>query len=181
MKKKDILKHMSKTSEKQDEAGYYLLENEFTSRGYNFKKVEDFKDGWMIYTKTKGIGVHYELIKPHKSEEYSIHGKTVPKKWDYPGDNAFGRRGFDCVSLDRAHVKHEEIVKSTVAETTKIDRKINIPKAKTFTVKDIKKINHDWTTYEVRVKLNSLLDSGKIIWVNKDNYKKPEEKIYKLA
>lgn len=172
---------MSKTSENKDESGYYLLEEKFSSKGYDFEKVEDFKDGWLIYKKTKGNSVKYELVKPHKNEEYTIHGNTVPKKWSYPGDNSFGRTGFDCISLDRAHVKHEEIVKSITVETAKVDRKINIPKSKIFTVKDIKKLNEGWTTYEIRVKLNSLLDSGKIIWSNQANYKKPEEKTYKLA
>lgn len=175
---------MSKTSKEVDSEGYKLLELTFESKGYSFERVEDFKDGWLIYKKSKGGNIKYELVKPHKNEEYIIHGSIVPKKWSYPGDNAFGRTGFDCVSLDRAHVKHKEIVDKEKSEESatqnKLTRKLKVPNSKNFTVKEVKKLNADWSTHEIRLKLNDLISQSKIIWTNEKNYKPPQEKTYSI-
>jgi len=105
---------MQKQALNKDKDGYILLEKEFTSRGYNFKFVKDLEGGWKIYEKSKESQKYnkYELIKPKRQDAFVFHGNQIEAKWTYPGDSAFGRTGFDCVSLARAEEIHERIIKS---------------------------------------------------------------------
>lgn len=147
-----------------DKDGYILLNKEFSSKGYDFKFLRDFGDGWMIYTKTSKNGnIKYELIKPHKNEEWICKGTTIPKKWGYPGDNAFGRTGFDCISLASAEARHDALVKASEAKAeSPSDLKINLPKNKAFTIVDLSKLNPEHTRYQLKLKLESLVNEKKV-------------------
>ena len=96
----------------KDKDGYLLVPKEFTHKGYQFKFVKKLEGGWMIYEKTKEATKtkKYELVKPKRQDQFVFHGKTIEAKWVYPNDNAFGRIGFDCVSLDVALNRHKEIL-----------------------------------------------------------------------
>lgn len=122
----------------KDKDGYLLVPKEFAHKGYQFKFVKKLEGGWMIYEKTKDSTKtkKYELVKPKKQDQFVFHGKTIEAKWVYPNDNAFGRIGFDCISLDVAIERHREILanKQEQAESTQIELKI--PKGE-FTLKDL--------------------------------------------
>ena len=68
---------MQKQESLKDKDGYLLVEKEFTYRGYDFKLVKDFKDGWFIYEKSKKNQKHnkYELVKPKKQDAFVFNGK----------------------------------------------------------------------------------------------------------
>jgi len=122
----------------KDKDGYLLVPKEFAHKGYQFKFVKKLEGGWMIYEKTKEATKtkKYELVKPKRQDQFVFHGKTIEAKWVYPNDNAFGRTGFDCVSLDTAIERHREILidKQEQVENTQIELKI--PKGE-FTLKDL--------------------------------------------
>lgn len=126
----------------KDKDGYLLVPKEFTHKGYQFKFVKKLEGGWMIYEKTKEATKtkKYELVKPKRQDQFVFHGKTIEAKWVYPNDNAFGRIGFDCVSLDVAIERHREILanKQEQVENTQIELKI--PKGE-FTLKDLLNTN----------------------------------------
>lgn len=150
----------------KDKEGYLLIEKEFVFHGFNFKLVKDFKDGWMIYEKSKPDRIHkkYELIKPKKQEEFIFNGKKIEAKWVYPNNNQFGRTGFDCVSLDIAVERHEEILKNK--EHEEIEEKLRseelrIPNGK-FTIKDLQKANPKLNYSIIYSKVKELLDQKKI-------------------
>ena len=126
----------------KDKDGYLLVPKEFTHKGYQFKFVKKLEGGWMIYEKTKEATKtkKYELVKPKRQDQFVFHGKTIEAKWVYPNDNAFGRIGFDCISLDVAIERHREILanKQEQVENTQIELKI--PKGE-FTLKDLLNTN----------------------------------------
>jgi hypothetical protein len=126
----------------KDKDGYLLVPKEFTHKGYQFKFVKKLEGGWMIYEKTKEANKtkKYELVKPKRQDQFVFHGKTIEAKWVYPNDNAFGRIGFDCISLDVAIERHREILanKQEQIENTQIELKI--PKGE-FTLKDLLNTN----------------------------------------
>lgn len=122
----------------KDKDGYLLVPKEFAHKGYQFKFIKKLEGGWMIYEKTKETTKtkKYELVKPKRQDQFVFHGKTIEAKWVYPNDNAFGRIGFDCISLDIAIERHREILanKQEQVENTQIELKI--PKGE-FTLKDL--------------------------------------------
>ena len=126
----------------KDKDGYLLVPKEFTHKGYQFKFIKKLEGGWMIYEKLKEATKtkKYELVKPKRQDQFVFHGKTIEAKWVYPNDNAFGRIGFDCVSLDVAIERHREILanKQEQVENTQIELKI--PKGE-FTLKDLLNTN----------------------------------------
>ena len=129
----------------KDKDGYLLVSKEFTHKKYLFRFIKDLEGGWMIYEKTKEATKtkKYELIKPKKQDQFVFHGKTIEAKWVYPNNNAFGRTGFDCISLDAAQNRYSEIVKAgekkEVEEELK-NEEVRIP-TKDFTIKDFIKAN----------------------------------------
>lgn len=128
---------------KKDKDGYILLEKEFTSRGYNFKFIKDLEGGWKIYEKSKENQKYnkYELIRPKRQDAFVFHGKQIEAKWTYPGDSAFGRTGFDCVSLERAEEIHARIIKSKAQEEQETHvPEIKLPE-KEFTLKEVLVLN----------------------------------------
>jgi len=138
----------------KDKDGYLLVEKEFTLRGYKFKFIKQLKNDWCIYEKTKKeeagvktrnkyIHKKYELVKLRRQESYIFNDKKIEAKWLYPNDNAFGKLGFDCMTLDAAQNQYEEILKAEERkeEEEKIkSEEARIPK-KDFTVKDFIKAN----------------------------------------
>jgi len=138
----------------KDKNGYLLVEKEFTLRGYKFKFIKQLKNDWCIYekikkeeagvkTRNKHIHKKYELVKLRRQESYVFNDKKIEAKWLYPSDNAFGKLGFDCISLDAAQNRYEEIVKAgekkEVEEEIK-NEEVRIP-TKDFTIKEFIKAN----------------------------------------
>jgi len=168
-----------------DKEGYLLIEKEFTSRGFNFSFVKDFKDGWMIYKKTaEGGGPNkYELIRPKKQEEFNFRGSIIPKKWKYPNDNDFGRLGFDCASLEAAKKRHDQIIKTKQDKEEKEDRPqiISIPN-KEFTCKDLMNQNSSLSYSEAYAQVKTWATEKKILKVGEKKNKKGKSSIlYKKA
>jgi len=92
----------------------------------------------MIYEKTKESTKtkKYELVKPKRQDQFVFHGKTIEAKWVYPNDNAFGRIGFDCASLDAAINRHKEILANKQEQVENTHAELKIPKGE-FTMKDL--------------------------------------------
>lgn len=150
----------------KDKDGYLLLEKEFTSRGFNFKFIKDFKDGWMIYEKSRKSYAHkkYELIKPKRQDEYVFNGKKIEAKWLYPNDNSFGHIGFDCSSLAHAEEKHEYILENNQKreEIEEIkNEEVKIP-TRDFTIKEFMKANPRLSYGLAYVKVKELIDNKEI-------------------
>jgi len=122
----------------KDKDGYLLVAKEFTFKDYQFNYVKKLEGGWMVYEKMKKATKtkKYELVKPKKQDQFVFHGKTIEAKWVYPNDNAFGRTGFDCISLDAAVNRHKEMLadKQEQVETTQAELKI--PNGE-FSMKDL--------------------------------------------
>lgn len=166
----------------KDKDGYLLVPKEFTHKGYQFKFVKKLEGGWMIYEKTKEANKtkKYELVKPKRQDQFVFHGKTIEAKWVYPNDNAFGRIGFDCVSLDVAIERHREILanKQEQVENTQIELKI--PKGE-FTLKDLLNTNKiPYPKLYLKVKEMVLGNTLKKIGEKKNIRGKPSD-IFKLA
>lgn len=150
----------------KDKDGYLLLEKEFTSRGYIFKFIKDFGDGWMIYEKSRKTFNHkkYELIKPKKQDEYVFNGRKIEAKWLYPNDNSFGHTGFDCCSLEHAERKHEDIIKNNQKREQNEEIKneeVKIP-TKEFTIKDFMKANPKLSYPMAYLKIKDLMTKKEI-------------------
>lgn len=168
---------MSKSIDKE---GYLLMEKEFTSRGFNFSFIKDFKDGWMIYKKTAEYSGSdkYELIKPKKQEEFNFRGSIIPKKWKYPSDNDFGRLGFDCVSLEKAIERHDQIIKTKQDKEDKENLvfDINLPK-KEFTCQDLLKANPQINYSDAYSQIKKWLTEKTIVKVGEKKNKKGKASI----
>ena len=166
----------------KDKDGYLLVPKEFTHKGYQFKFVKKLEGGWMIYEKTKEANKtkKYELVKPKRQDQFVFHGKTIEAKWVYPNDNAFGRIGFDCVSLDVAIERHREILanKQEQVENTQIELKI--PKGE-FTLKDLLNTNKiPYPKLYLKVKEMVLGNTLKKIGEKKNVRGKPSD-VFKLV
>lgn len=166
----------------KDKDGYLLVPKEFTHKGYQFKFVKKLEGGWMIYEKTKEATKtkKYELVKPKRQDQFVFHGKTIEAKWVYPNDNAFGRIGFDCISLDVAIERHREILanKQEQVENTQIELKI--PKGE-FTLKDLLNTNKiPYPKLYLKVKEMVLGNTLKKIGEKKNIRGKPSD-IFKLV
>ena len=166
----------------KDKDGYLLVPKEFTHKGYQFKFVKKLEGGWMIYEKTKETTKtkKYELVKPKRQDQFVFHGKTIEAKWVYPNDNAFGRIGFDCVSLDVAIERHREILanKQEQVENTQIELKI--PNGE-FTLKDLLKSNKiPYPKLYLKVKEMVLGNSLKKVGEKKNIRGKPSD-VFKLV
>ena len=166
----------------KDKDGYLLVPKEFTHKGYQFKFVKKLEGGWMIYEKTKEATKtkKYELVKPKRQDQFVFHGKTIEAKWVYPNDNAFGRIGFDCVSLDVAIERHREILanKQEQVENTQIELKI--PKGE-FTLKDLLNTNKiPYPKLYLKVKEMVLGNSLKKVGEKKNIRGKPSD-VFKLV
>ena len=125
------------TKDQVDADGYKLVPKVFKLRNYTYTFVEDLNDIWKIYSvysPTSDSIIDYELVKFTKSEEYQISGNTIPKKWNYPSDGAFGRTGFSCASIEACKKKYEMISKR-ITDRDKEEDEIDIPKNKEFTIK----------------------------------------------
>jgi hypothetical protein len=184
---------MKNTEQKKDKDGYILLPEVFEHKRYLFEFVEDLSKGWKIYKKTRiltkrdiknkeVVRSKYELVLPSKNEEWS-HGKNVtPKKYSYPGDSSFGKTGFDCISLEAARARHKQVLEQKEAKEELKERKLNIPLAKEFTVKDLVKLNKDWTKPQITTKIYKLLDEKRIKVVGEIKNKSVNpSKIYKYV
>ncbi len=166
----------------KDKDGYLLVPKEFTHKGYQFKFVKKLEGGWMIYEKTKEATKtkKYELVKPKRQDQFVFHGKTIEAKWVYPNDNAFGRIGFDCISLDVAIERHREILanKQEQVENTQIELKI--PKGE-FTLKDLLNTNKiPYPKLYLKVKEMVLGNTLKKIGEKKNVRGKPSD-VFKLV
>lgn len=166
----------------KDKDGYLLVPKEFTHKGYQFKFVKKLEGGWMIYEKTKEATKtkKYELVKPKRQDQFVFHGKTIEAKWVYPNDNAFGRIGFDCISLDVAIERHREILanKQEQVENTQIELKI--PKGE-FTLKDLLNTNKiPYPKLYLKVKEMVLGNSLKKVGEKKNIRGKPSD-VFKLV
>lgn len=166
----------------KDKDGYLLVPKEFTHKGYQFKFIKKLEGGWMIYEKTKEATKtkKYELVKPKRQDQFVFHGKTIEAKWVYPNDNAFGRIGFDCVSLDVAIERHREILanKQEQVENTQIELKI--PKGE-FTLKDLLNTNKiPYPKLYLKVKEMVLGNTLKKIGEKKNVRGKPSD-VFKLV
>lgn len=166
----------------KDKDGYLLVPKEFTHKGYQFKFVKKLEGGWMIYEKIKEANKtkKYELVKPKRQDQFIFHGKTIEAKWVYPNDNAFGRIGFDCVSLDVAIERHREILanKQEQVENTQIELKI--PKGE-FTLKDLLNTNKiPYPKLYLKVKEMVLGNTLKKIGEKKNVRGKPSD-VFKLV
>lgn len=166
----------------KDKDGYLLVPKEFTHKGYQFKFVKKLEGGWMIYEKTKEATKtkKYELVKPKRQDQFVFHGKTIEAKWVYPNDNAFGRIGFDCISLDVAIERHREILanKQEQVENTQIELKI--PKGE-FTLKDLLNTNKiPYPKLYLKVKEMVLGNTLKKIGEKKNIRGKPSD-VFKLV
>ena len=166
----------------KDKDGYLLVPKEFAHKGYQFKFVKKLEGGWMIYEKTKEVTKtkKYELVKPKRQDQFVFHGKTIEAKWVYPNDNAFGRIGFDCVSLDVAIERHREILanKQEQVENTQIELKI--PKGE-FTLKDLLNTNKiPYPKLYLKVKEMVLGNTLKKIGEKKNVRGKPSD-VFKLV
>lgn len=126
----------------KDKDGYLLVAKEFTLKDYQFKYLKKLEGGWMVYEKMKKATKtkKYELVKPKKQDQFVFHGKTIEAKWVYPNDNAFGRIGFDCISLDAAVNRHKEILADKQEQVESAQLELKIPKVE-FTMKDLLVIN----------------------------------------
>ena len=168
----------------KDKDGYILVEKEFTLRGYRFKFVKQLKNSWCIYEKIKkeDVGVKtrnkhthkkYELVKLRQQEAYIFNDKKIEAKWLYPTDNAFGKLGFDCISLDAAQNRYEEIVKAgekkEVEEEIK-NEEVRIPTID-FTIKEFIKANPK-LNYSIAYQKIKLLISNREIRLNGDRKNK---------
>jgi len=150
----------------KDKDGYLLLEKEFTSRGFSFKQVKDFGDGWMIYEKSHKNYKHkkYELIRPKRQEEYVFNGKKIEAKWLYPNNNSFGHTGFDCCSMNHAEQKHEDILKNNLKKEEMEEirsEEVRIP-TRDFTIKEFMKANPKLSYGLAYVKVKELIDNKQI-------------------
>jgi hypothetical protein len=157
---------MQKQESLKDKDGYLLIEKEFTYRGYDFKLVKDFKDGWFIYEKSKKNQKHnkYELVKPKKQDAFVFNGKKIEDKWVYPNDNAFGKTGFDCVSLQVAEARHLSIIQNKEDQEEKEalkNEEVRVP-TRSFTIKDFMKANPKLSYSLAYVKIKELIDSQEI-------------------
>lgn len=166
----------------KDKDGYLLVPKEFTHKGYQFKFIKKLEGGWMIYEKTKEATKtkKYELVKPKRQDQFVFHGKTIEAKWVYPNDNAFGRIGFDCISLDVAIERHREILanKQEQVENTQIELKI--PKGE-FTLKDLLNTNKiPYPKLYLKVKEMVLGNTLKKIGEKKNIRGKPSD-VFKLV
>ena len=178
-------------SDKKEE--FLPLEKQFHTRGFDFEFVKNLKGGWQIYKKTKTLSkkdikdkchayVKYELILPLKNKEGMLHGKFYPNRLSYPGDEAFGKNGYDCSSLEAAEKRHAEILARKEEKIEHEARKLNLPKDKTFTIKDLEKLNKDWTYNTIYARLKELVVEGRIIQSGtKDNTIGKPSKVYKFV
>ncbi len=167
-----------------DSEGYRLLEKEFTSRGYNFKWIENLKDGWKIYQKTsvRTGESKWELIRPIKNEETNFGGNLSPKRWSYPGDAAFGKLGFDCISLARAREVHANIIADKTIKTEPQNIKLQAPKNKVFTITDLCDLNPELSRTEIYAKINDLMAKKQVACLGQSKEKGKGKKpyLYKL-
>lgn len=124
-----------------DSEGYRLVPLEFNSGGYTYKFVEQIDRDWRIYSTYSPTAkkiIDYELVRFVKSEEYTIAGNTVPKKWTYPTANMFGKHGFSCHCVEGCYRKHKEVL-ARAEEKAEPEAEIEIPRNKEFTVKELVK------------------------------------------
>ncbi len=149
----DKTKDLSKMSQK-----YKPIPDTFTESGYTFTRVKVYDTGWEIFKRQKGIMVHYELILPKPQDEFEIHGNKVEAKIKYPSTGQFGRLAYSCISLERAENLYETwvIPREKAAHEEKQPVKIQIPKNKKFTLKDIFALNSSIDEPKVRAKILEL-------------------------
>jgi len=100
-----------KNLETVDTDGYLELSTEFNHAGFDYKREKVLDNGWQIYSQRKDdCLISFELVRVVKSEEREMGGQIIAKRWCYPGNSAWGRIGFTCVSLERAEEKYRELV-----------------------------------------------------------------------
>ncbi len=166
----------------KDKDGYLLVPKEFTHKGYQFKFVKKLEGGWMIYEKTKESTKtkKYELVKPKRQDQFVFHGKTIEAKWVYPNDNAFGRIGFDCLSLDIAINRHKEILANKQEQVENSQIELVIPKGE-FTMKDLlAKNNIPYPKLYLKIKEMVLGNTIKKVGEKKNVRGKPSD-VFKLV
>jgi hypothetical protein len=102
-----------------------------------------------------------------------FNDKKIEAKWLYPTDNAFGKLGFDCISLEAAQNRYEEIVKAgekkEVEEEIK-NEEVRIPTID-FTIKEFIKANPK-LNYAIAYQKIKLLISNREIRLNGDRKNK---------
>ena len=160
----------------KDKDGYLLVEKEFTLRGYKFKFAKQLKNDWCIYekikkeeagvkTRNKHIHKKYELVKLKRQESYVFNGKKIEDQWMYPNDNAFGRLGFDCISLEAAENRYKQILEN--GEKKEEDKKIKNEEVRVptinFTVKDFMKANPKLNYSSAYSKIKELTSNKEVV------------------
>jgi len=166
----------------KDKDDYLLIPKEFAHKGYQFKFLKKLEGGWMIYEKSKESNKtkKYELVKPKRQDQFVFHGKTIEAKWVYPNDNAFGRIGFDCVSLAVAIERHREILANKQEQTENAQIELKIPKGE-FTLKDLLSYNKiPYPKLYLKVKEMVLGNTLKKVGQKKNIKGKPSD-VFKLA
>lgn len=142
-----------------DSEGYRLVPLKFKQGGYVYEFVQQVDDQWRIYSVTNPqteILIDYELVKFTRSEEYRLGDAVIPKKWNYPTANAFGRNGFSVRSISAALAKHRAVVQKG-DDREKGESKIAIPVNEEFTITELaKKLGTSY--YHVNMAVKALGD-----------------------
>lgn len=167
---------------KYDDDGYILLPNEFIDRGFAFKLCMNIDKEWKVFQRhhiEHENHVHYELVKILRQEEYELGGNVIPKRYRYPSSESWGRLGFTCSSRERAAALYDEIMLANIPEE---EIKVNFPKRKSFTIKDICTLNPTIEHEQIQSKIKTLLED-KVIKIEgkKENKKGKPSTIYQLV
>lgn len=90
-----------------------ILEPKFEKWGATFTQIKRVGDIALFQAQRNRSGARWwEVAIIQRHNGYNIGGKELPPSETYPGDEAMGRQGWACVSLDRAEEKFEEIRKT---------------------------------------------------------------------
>lgn len=165
-----------------DDDGYMLLPNEFTDRGFVFKLSMNIDAEWKIFQRYHSEhkdSVHYELVKILKQNEFKLGDNIISKRYKYPSSETWGYLGFTCHSRERATALYDELMKANIPEK---EVKMDFPKKKSFTIKDICSLNPSMEHDQVHNKIKTLLENGSIrIDGKKENKKGKPSTVYKLV
>jgi hypothetical protein len=109
---------------------------------------------------------HFELVRIFTSEEYTISGNVIPKKWNIPSPESWGVSAFTLLTKDRAFEKLgqlKDMTAQTLSEEQTPKTDIILPETKTFTLKDILALNSSLTYSTVYVKVKEMVGKKLVV------------------
>lgn len=86
------------------------IDTHFTLRGFEMQQVKRH-DNVAIYSQSRdGHPLAWEVVVIRIAPAANICGNEYPEREIYPNDEAWGKRGWTCLTLEEAERRFEDVI-----------------------------------------------------------------------